>query len=88
MKQHAIEILEKRIRNKLSNDGKQTPLKGYPIFIAQHATATCCRKCINKWYKIPENKMLSNEEIEFLSNMIIEWIKQQIRMWDINPKLE
>ena len=34
------------------NDGKQTPFKNHPVFVAQHATATCCRKCMNKWYKI------------------------------------
>jgi len=34
------------------NDGKQTPMRGHPVFIAQHATATCCRECIRKWHKI------------------------------------
>lgn len=28
------------------NDGKQTPMRGHPVFIAQHATATCCRGCL------------------------------------------
>ena len=34
------------------NDGKQTPMKGHPVFIAQHATATCCRECTRKWHKM------------------------------------
>lgn len=33
-------------------DGKQTPLKGHPVFIAQHATATCCRTCLNHWWRV------------------------------------
>ena len=28
------------------NDGKQTPMHGPPVFIAQHTIATCCRGCI------------------------------------------
>lgn len=78
MKQHATEILTKRVKIRPLNDGKQTPLKAYPIFIAQHATATCCRKCIKKWHEIPENKILSDKEIEFFSDLIFEWIKEQI----------
>jgi len=35
----------------LKNDGKQTPMRGHPVFIAQHATATCCRRCLWKWYQ-------------------------------------
>lgn len=31
-----------------ANDGKQTPLRNHPIFVAQHATATCCRGCLEK----------------------------------------
>ncbi len=26
-------------------------MKGHPVFVAQHATATCCRECIRKWHK-------------------------------------
>ena len=41
------------------NDGKQTPMRGHPVFIAQHATATCCRECIRKWHKMQPGKGLS-----------------------------
>ena len=36
------------------NDGKQTPMRNHPIFIAQHATATCCRGCLEKWHSNPQ----------------------------------
>ena len=75
IKQHAKEILTNRIKIKKPNDGKQTPLKGYPVFIAQHATATCCRSCMKKWYNLPEDKILSDEELDFFAELIIEWIK-------------
>ena len=55
-----IEIIFKREAPAfIHNDGKQTPTKGHPVFVAQHATATCCRECIRKWHKIQPGKELS-----------------------------
>ncbi|MEM4271744.1 MAG: DUF4186 domain-containing protein [Candidatus Pacearchaeota archaeon] len=79
IKRHAIEILNERIRKKPQNDGRQTPWKNHPVFVAQHATATCCRKCIEKWHKIPAEKELTDKEIDYFSNLIIEWIKTKSR---------
>ena len=59
------------------NDGKQTPFKNHPVFVAQHATATCCRKCMNKWYNIPKGLELTPDQIDFAVNLIIHWIKSQ-----------
>ena len=56
------------------NDGKQTPMRGHPVFIAQHATGTCCRGCLYKWHNIDKNKELSNNEINYIVNIIIRWI--------------
>lgn len=41
------------------NDGKQTPMHGPPVFIAQHTTATCCRGCIEKWHKFPPTQRIN-----------------------------
>ncbi len=60
------------------NDGKQTPTKGHPVFIAQHATAVCCRKCLEKWHGIGQCKPLSNSEVEYVVLVLIAWIKKQI----------
>ena len=61
---HAYDIINKRLVPKeILNDGKQTPMKGHPVFIAQHATGTCCRNCLYKWHKIEKNKKLSDNEI-------------------------
>lgn len=44
IRQHVKEFIAKREAPAyIANDGKQTPMKGHPVFIAQHATATCCR---------------------------------------------
>ncbi|HOK41792.1 MAG TPA: DUF4186 family protein [bacterium] len=53
----ARNFIEKRLKEaEIKNDGRQTPYKGHPVFKAQHATATCCRKCLEKWHKIKKNK--------------------------------
>ena len=61
------------------NDGKQTPMRGHPVFIAQHATATCCRGCIEKWHKLPKGRELTKTEQEYLVSVIMEWINLQIK---------
>ena len=76
IRKHAKEILTKRIKIRPKNDGRQTPFKAHPVFVAQHATATCCRKCMEKWHKIPKNKPLSEQEINYFADLIIEWIKR------------
>ncbi len=79
LEKHAREILERRVGKKPANDGKQTPWKGYPVFVAQHATATCCRGCIKKFYGIPESRGLKKGELDFFTCLIMEWIFQQVR---------
>ena len=60
------------------NDGKQTPFKGHPVFIAQHATATCCRKCMAKWHHIDTGKKLTEEQVDYVVEVIRRWIEMQI----------
>ena len=79
IKDHAYDFINKRLKpSYIPNDGKQTPMKGHPVFIAQHATATCCRNCLYKWHKIPKNKELSKEEVDYIVNLIIKWIENQL----------
>jgi len=56
------------------NDGRQTPMKGHPVFIAQHATATCCRGCLNKWWKVPRGVPLSPLQQKKIVDLIMDWI--------------
>ena len=49
IKSHAYDFIRKRLAPEvILNDGKQTPMRGHPVFISQHATATCCRGCLSK----------------------------------------
>jgi hypothetical protein len=79
IRQHAVDFIKVRIAPEFpKNDEKQTPMKGHPIFIAQHATATCCRGCIQKWHGIKKARALSDQEIQFLVELIMGWIEGQI----------
>jgi hypothetical protein len=60
------------------NDGKQTPMKGHPVFIAQHAIAKWCRECLEKWYQIEKGRALTGDEIGFVVDLVMEWIEGQI----------
>ena len=78
IKSHAEDFISKRIAPAhIPNDGKQTPMRGHPVFIAQHATATCCRGCIEKWHRIPKGVQLNEAQQEYIVNVIMEWIKRQ-----------
>ena len=79
IEKHTRDFIEKRLAPKeIKNDGKQTPMRGHPVFIAEHATATCCRGCLNKWHKIPKNTELSNEQKDYIVEVIMTWIKRQM----------
>lgn len=80
VRRHALEFLLGRLAPaKLEKDGKQTPFHGHPVFVAQHATGSCCRSCLWKWHKIPMNKELSNDEIGYIIEMIMNWIREDIK---------
>ena len=79
IKEHAYDFLSKRLAPSfIKNDGKQTPMRGHPVFVAQHATATCCRDCLYKWHRIEKNKELNKDELDFCVNIIMAWIKLQL----------
>ena len=79
IRQHAKEFIAKREAPAyIANDGKQTPMRGHPVFIAQHATATCCRDCIRKWHKMQPGKKLSQVQQEYLVDIIMTWIQKEM----------
>ena len=79
IRDHAVQFINTRVAPDFpKNDGKQTPMRGHPVFIAQHATATCCRGCISKWHKIEKGRALNEKEVDFVVALILEWIDSQI----------
>ena len=75
IRDHAYEFVTKRLAPAaLPNDGKQTPMRNHPVFIAQHATGTCCRKCLFKWHGIEKARELTESEIDYIVSVIMHWI--------------
>ena len=73
--QHARDFIERRLAAaEPANDGKQTPMRGHPVFIAQHATATCCRSSVEKWHGIKAGRTLSAAEQAHLVAAIERWL--------------
>ena len=78
IRRHGVDF----VRQKLSpadplNDGKQTPMHGHPVFKAMHATACCCRGCLNKWYKVPLHRELTESEQQRIVNLLMAWIEKE-----------
>jgi hypothetical protein len=59
------------------NDGKQTPMRNHPAFVAQHATATWCRGCLQKWHRIPKGRALTAEETAYVLAVMERWLRGQ-----------
>ena len=62
---------------KIPNDGKQTPMRRHPVFVAQHACACCCRGCLEKWYRIPRTTTLSEPQQQKIVNLLMAWIENE-----------
>lgn len=78
IREHAYDFVTKRLADTSNvTDGKQTPMKGHPVFIAQHATGTCCRRCLEKWHHISKNKNMTDDDIKYVVDIIMSWIEKE-----------
>ena len=81
LREGAVHRLRKyvgRPRSELSRDGMQTPFSGNVIYYAQHATATCCRKCIEAWHGIGRECHLTEEEIAYFAELMMHYIETRL----------
>ena len=77
MLEHAAGFIESDGGAFSANDGKQTPMRHHPVFIAQHVTATCCRGCLQKWHGIPKGRALVDDEKRYIVEVIRTWLVRQ-----------
>ena len=78
---HAHDFIDERLRPaNIPNDGRQTPMKNHPVFIAQHATATCCRGCLEKWHHISKGRELTDGEVNQIVSLIMAWIAREMQI--------
>jgi hypothetical protein len=79
IRRHAGELIAKRLAPAApSKDGRQTPYRGHPVFVAQHASATCCRTCLERWHRIPKGRELTADEQAHVVDVICRWIEREL----------
>lgn len=80
IRQHAGDFVRQRLAPAFPpNDGRQTPMRGHPVFVAQHATGCCCRGCLAKWHGIPAGRPLTAAEQAYVVEVLMAWIGRQMR---------
>ena len=79
IRRHAEDFVRMRLAPAFPvRDGRQTPMRGHPVFVAQHATATCCRGCLNRWWKVPTGVELSPARQAKIVGLIMAWIRREM----------
>lgn len=79
IKSHAEDFVRTRLAPScIPNDGKQTPMRGHPVFVAQHACACCCRKCLEKWYNVKKGVPLTQKQQTQIVNLLMSWIEKEM----------
>lgn len=78
IRRHAEDFVRARLAPAWpEKDGKQTPMRGHPVFVAQHATATCCRGCLEKWWRVPRGRALTENEQAKIVRFLLAWIERK-----------
>jgi hypothetical protein len=78
VREHAVDLLTKKIAAaEPVKDGRQTPYRRHVVFVAQHATATCCRTCLQKWHGIEKGRELSADELAYAVEVVARWIERE-----------
>ena len=79
IRRHAADFVRDRLAPaNPPNDGRQTPMRGHRVFVAQHATATCCRGCVEKWWKFPKGIPIPPERQARLVDFLMAWIGREL----------
>jgi len=79
IRRHAADFVRTRLAPaQPPNDGRQTPMRGHPVFKAQHATATCCRGCLAKWWKVPRGTEIPPARQARIVDFLMAWIEREI----------
>ena len=79
LEKHAHDFVVRRIGPAdPPSEGHQTPVTGHPVFVAQHATATCCRGCLAKWHRMPAGKKLTTAQVNYVTAVLLRWLGERI----------
>lgn len=79
IRSHAVDFVAARLAPAhIPNDGRQTPMRGHPVFVAQHACACCCRGCLQKWYHVRPGVELTPAQQQKIVDLLMFWIEQEL----------
>ncbi|MBQ2813482.1 MAG: DUF4186 domain-containing protein [Akkermansia sp.] len=79
IREHAADFVRQRLAPAMpQHDGRQTPMRGHPVFKAQHACGCCCRSCLEKWHRIPQGRALSAEEQAAVVELLMSWLQLKL----------
>jgi Domain of unknown function (DUF4186) len=79
IRSHADDLIATRVAPaNPRRDGRQTPYRNHPVFVAQHATASCCRGCLERNHQIPRGRELTADERRYLIDVITRWIEREV----------
>ena len=76
--EHRIRKYVGKPSSQLFRDGTQTPMEGNIICFAQHATASCCRKCVEIWHGIDREKHLKDDEIQYMTELVMRYVHKRL----------
>ena len=79
VRRHAVDFVAKKLAPaEPVNDGRQTPMRGHPVFKAMHGSAMCCRGCMEKWWKVKRGRPLTAAQQTKAVNFLMEWIQRRL----------
>ena len=79
IRRHAVDFVAKKLAPaEPVNDGRQTPMRGHPVFKAMHGSAMCCRGCMEKWWKVKRGRPLTTAQQTKAVNFLMEWIQRRL----------
>jgi hypothetical protein len=77
IKKQVESMIEKKLREKPGNDGKQTPSRGNPVYKAMHACKCSSRRELKRAHRIPSDRELKDKEIKAVKNLLTRWIVRE-----------
>lgn len=79
IRRHAEDFVREKLAPGVPDtDGKQTPMRGHPVFKTMHGSAMCCRGCMEKWWKVKHGVSLTEEQQSRAVNFLMEWIARHM----------
>lgn len=78
LRSHAVDFVAQKLAPaNPANDGRQTPMRGHPIFKAMHGSAMCCRGCMEKWWRVRRGVPLTDAQQAKAVDFLMEWVRRQ-----------